>query len=95
MNPAQKKNSQTRMELRLSSSDKALFERAKELGGYTTLSEFIRRTVREKAQNMVVEHNKILSSQKDQEIFFDALLNPPSPNDNLKRAIEFYDKSLG
>lgn len=85
-----KEDNTSRTELRLSSSDKELFEYAKQLSGYATLSEFIRRTVREKAEAIVVEHQRILNSQQDQEIFFDALMSPPAPNKALNEAIALF-----
>ena len=85
-----KKENSSRMELRLSRSDKELFERAKHLSGFTTLAEFVRRTVREKAEAIVSDHERILSSQRDQEIFFDALMTPPAPNKALKDAIALF-----
>jgi uncharacterized protein (DUF1778 family) len=35
-----------------------------------------------------------LISEKDKEVFFEALMNPPSPNENLKAAKEKYDKVI-
>lgn len=88
------KGSTSRVELRLSSSDKELFEYAKDLSGFTTLSEFMRRTVREKAEAIVGEHERILSSRQDQEIFFNALMNPPAPNKALKGAIASFKEMV-
>jgi len=36
------------------------------------------------------KHNSILSSKKDAKIFFDALMNPPKPNEALKKAVKRY-----
>lgn len=38
---------------------------------------------------------KILKTEKDKEIFFNALENPKEPNENLKKAKERYDKLRG
>ena len=64
------KEDKVRMELRISASDKELFEYAKQLSGIPTLAEFVRRVVREKAESIVEEHERILSSKRDQKVFF-------------------------
>lgn len=89
-----KKDNTSRMELRLSSSDKELFEYAKHLSGYATLTEFVRRAVKEKAEAIVDEYKKILVSKEDQEIFFNALMNPPAPSKSLKDAIALYNTEV-
>jgi len=38
----------------------------------------------------VLQHNSILASEKDCEVFFDALMNPPGPNQKLRDAVEHY-----
>ncbi len=37
---------------------------------------------------------QILASKRDQEIFFDALMNPPKPNEALKKAMKQYKKDF-
>jgi len=44
----------------------------------------------EKANTIIQEHNTILASEKDREILFDALMNPPGPNKKLRDAAERY-----
>ncbi len=44
----------------------------------------------EKANTIIQEHNTILASEKDREIFFDAIMNPPGPNQKLRDAAERY-----
>jgi hypothetical protein len=40
----------------------------------------------------VVEENPILASEKDAEVFFDAVNNPPAPNEALVEAVEQYEE---
>ena len=47
------------------------------------------------AKKIVEDHNKILASKRDQEIFFNALLNPDKPNENLKNAMAKYSETFG
>ena len=79
-----------RFETRLSQEQKEYFERAAHIAGFATLSEFMLNSANELAKNIFEEHNKILASKRDQEIFFDALINPPKPNAALKKAASQY-----
>jgi uncharacterized protein (DUF1778 family) len=79
-----------RFDTRWSEEQKDFFERAAVLGGYRTLSEFVIITLQEKAQKIVKEKKEILASERDRQIFFDALLNPASPNAALKAAADEY-----
>ncbi|MBT9485680.1 DUF1778 domain-containing protein [Sediminibacterium sp.] len=46
-------------------------------------------------QSQIVEkHQSILQTKKDLAIFFDALMNPPRPNTNLKKAVARYNESI-
>nr|NQU92765.1 hypothetical protein [Bacteroidota bacterium] len=41
------------------------------------------------------EHNANFTSVRDYEIFFDALINPPEPNYELKNAYSRFNDELG
>ncbi|MFA6946271.1 MAG: DUF1778 domain-containing protein [Pedobacter sp.] len=73
---------------------KELFEYATSLGGFRTLTDFIINTVQEKANAIIQEHNTILASKKDQEIFFNAFMNPSGPNQKLQDTAERYKKFM-
>ena len=76
-----------RFDARLSFDQKNYFERAANLGGYRNLTDFILTTVQQKANEIITTNEKILSSHKDAALFFDALSNPPQPNESLKNAV--------
>lgn len=82
-----------RLDTRVSEEQKELFELATVLGGFRTLTEFVVSTLQEKAKIIVEEHKAILASERDRKIFFDALINPPKPNDSLKAAAKRYKKA--
>jgi uncharacterized protein (DUF1778 family) len=82
----------TRFDARLSADQKEYFELAANLGGYKTLSEFVIFSTKAQADKIIEKHNAILASQKDQEIFFDAIMNPGKPNKKLKEAATRYKK---
>jgi uncharacterized protein (DUF1778 family) len=79
-----------RFDAKIPKAQKQLFEYAASLGGFRTLTDFIINAVQEKANTIIKEHNTILASEKDREIFFDALMNPPGPNKKLRDAAERY-----
>jgi uncharacterized protein (DUF1778 family) len=49
-----------------------------------------RRQLSEKANAITQQHNSILASERDWELFFDALMNPAGPNQKLRDAAERY-----
>jgi len=85
-------NSIARFDTRLSKEQKDFFEYAASLGGFRTLTEFVIFSVQERAKKIVKEHNTLLASKRDKEIFFDALMSSSKPNSNLKEAAKRYKK---
>jgi len=83
-----------RFDTRLSAEQKALFERAAELGGYRNLTDFILLSAQEKAKEIIQESEIILASERDREIFFDALMEIESPNEALLAAAKAYKDSI-
>jgi uncharacterized protein (DUF1778 family) len=65
-----------RFDTQFSKQQKEFFEYAATLGGYRTLSEFILASAQERAKKIIEEHDRIISSIKDQEVFFNQLVNP-------------------
>lgn len=84
----------TRFDARLSRDQKLIIEKAAILGGYRNLSDFVVSTAVEKAQMIIQESETILASQRDSEIFFNALVNPPKPNEALISAARRYKKQV-
>jgi len=88
------RNNKARFDTRLPLEQKQLFERAALLGGYRNLTDFVIVTVQMKAKEIIEDRERIIASQKDKEIFFDALVNPPKPNSDLLSAKDIYDKLM-
>ena len=84
----------SRFDARLSKQQKDILERAANLGGYRSLTDFVLSTAQDKAKEIISEHERIIASEKDSKIFFDALINPPGPNDKLKRVAGEYNSKL-
>ncbi len=79
-----------RFDAKIPKVQKEIFEYAASLGGFRTLTDFIINTVQEKANAIIKEHNTFLASEKDREIFFNALTDPSGPNQKLQEAAERY-----
>ena len=91
MSTKESKKEMARFDTRLSSEQKRFFERAAVIGGYRSLTDFVISTVQEKAKLIITEREKVIVSQRDSEIFFDALLNSEKPNEELSDAMKQYD----
>jgi uncharacterized protein (DUF1778 family) len=81
----------TRFDTRLPKEQKQLFEKAAYLGGYRNLTDFILRVVHDKANEIIKEKEQVIASERDSQIFFDALTNPKKPSQTLKNALADYD----
>lgn len=79
-----------RFDTRLSKEQKILFERAARIGGFRSLTDFVVLTVQEKAKEIISEKEQIIASEKDSEIFFDAITDSPKANKNLVDAANEY-----
>lgn len=77
---------QARFDTRLPREQKLFFEKAAVLGGYRNLTEFIVQAVNEKAKEIIKEHEQIIVSERDSEIFFNAITAPAKPNTSLREA---------
>lgn len=83
-------NKDERIELRVSSKDKKIFKRAQKLSGDKSFSSFIVRIIKEQAEEIVAKHDRILATEKDRKLFFDAVFANNEPNQNLVEAAKRY-----
>lgn len=81
----------TRFDTRLPKEQKQLFEKAAYLGGYRSLTDFILRVAHDKAKEIIKEKEQVIASERDSQIFFEALTNPKNPSQTLKSALVDYD----
>lgn len=85
-----KTKDQARFDARLSKAQKQFFEKAAHLGGFRNLTDFVLSTVEARAREIIKEKEQIIASERDSEIFFDAVTNPKNPNKALKEALNDY-----
>lgn len=84
--------SKDRIDVRISKEQKEFFRYASELSGFKSLSEFVIHCVFVESNKIVKDNNLIVNSLEDKERFIEAILNPPTPNENLRRAQLNYKK---
>jgi uncharacterized protein (DUF1778 family) len=82
-----------RVELRLTREQKRSIERAATLRG-TTLTDFILNEIQPAATAVIKNAESVELRNRDREVFFRALQNPPAPNKALKAAVARH-KRLG
>lgn len=81
-------NKDERIEIRISSHDKQIFQKAQKLSGDKSFSSFIVRIVKKQAEEIVAQNDRIIASERDREKFFDAVFGNVVPNKNLVEAAE-------
>jgi uncharacterized protein (DUF1778 family) len=84
------KNKTMRFDAHLSVEQKTYFEKAVQLGGYRDFTEFIIAAGMEKAGKIIAENEQIILSQRDSEIFFEAIFQQACPNSALVEAVNEY-----
>lgn len=82
---------QARFDARLPKEQKQFFEKAAHLGGFRNLTDFIILTVEEKAKEIIKEKEQVIASERDSEIFFDAITKSKRPNKALTDALDDYN----
>lgn len=78
-----------RLEIRVTSEQKDIIERAAKLQG-RTVSDFVVSSLQDAGRRAIDEYTSWTLSQEQQQVFIDALLNPPAPNEQLKSALRRY-----
>ena len=84
-----------RFDARLTKEQKDFFELAATMSGFKSLSEFVIHSVQQVATQVVERHHAIQMTENDRKLFFETLLDPPSPNDALIKAAEQYKQQTG
>jgi uncharacterized protein (DUF1778 family) len=79
-----------RFDTKLPKEQKMFFERAARLGGYRSLTDFVILAAQSKAKEIIEEREQVLASNRDSEIFFDAITNAAEPNKELIDAANEY-----
>jgi uncharacterized protein (DUF1778 family) len=83
-----------RLEARLPVDVHAMLKRAAQIQG-RTLTDFVVTAAQEAARHTIEDAEIIRLSAEGQRRFAEALLNPPEPNEALKRAFEHHRRLVG
>ena len=83
-----------RLEVRVSTEQKALFQQAATLST-RTLSEFVVASAQEAADSIIKTHESMVLTRQEQIRFVSALLDPPAPNERLNQAAREYRAQTG
>ena len=90
-----KASEKTRFDARLTKEQKELFEYAAAVSGSRSLTDFVISSAQKEAEKIIEKKQYLLlASKKDQEIFFEVLVNPSKPNAALKKAVSRYKKFI-
>lgn len=84
-------NKAARIEFKVSSDKKVLFEKTAKMMG-VTLTDFAINAMTKLSKKIINEHHVIQLSLYAQKAFAEALLNPPEPSDKLKQAYQQNDE---
>lgn len=83
-----------RINARVPREQKKLFERAAQVGGFRNLTDFILDAAQQKADSIIREHQVILATERDQQIFFQEITNPSKANQQLQKAAIRYNEQV-
>jgi len=83
-----------RIDIRVSPEEKKIFRRAHKLSGDKTFSSFVTRIVRAESIQIIEENERILASERDKEIFFQAVFANREPNKALTAAANKYKSTI-
>lgn len=80
-----------RLEARISPEMLTIVKRAAEIQG-RSISDFVVAAAQEAAQKTIERTSIILLSIEDQRLMMESILNPPEPNEALKKAFEAHKR---
>ena len=80
-----------RIELRVSAEDKSTFLRSQKVSGDKSFSSFMVRVLRKHAEEILAQHDRVLATERDRNVFFDAVFGSLEPNEALRSAAIRYN----
>jgi uncharacterized protein (DUF1778 family) len=77
-----------RIQIRASNDEKALLKLASEAAGFRNLTTFIMNTMINESRRVLRDQGRQILSERDSEIILNSLINPPAPNERLKKLLK-------
>ncbi len=84
-------NKQNVLKVRMDGVTLQLLEQARQYLGLDK-SKFTRQSIREKASQIISEHEQTQFTDQDWQQFFDLLDNPPEPSARMKKGLKTYEQ---
>ncbi len=81
-----------RLQVRLDARAKAVLRRAAEYSR-KSLSQFVLSTALDETDRIIRRHESVTLSDRDWDLFYEALTRPPAPNRKLKAAFKRYSEA--
>jgi uncharacterized protein (DUF1778 family) len=91
---SRKSSKRERLEARITPAQKRLIERAARLRG-TSVTDFVVVSAQQAATEVIQDFEVLSLRGRDQEIFVNAILNPPEPSAVMKAAAARYKQRMG
>jgi uncharacterized protein (DUF1778 family) len=83
-----------RLEARVTPDQKRLIERAAELLG-STVTDFVVVSAQQAAADTIRDFETLVLRDQARDVFINAILNPPPPNDAARAAVQRYKTEMG
>jgi len=90
----QRSRKDERLEARVTPDQKRLIERAAELRG-STVTDFVVVSAQQAAADTIRDFETLVLRDQARDVFINAILNPPLPNDAARAAAQRYRTELG
>lgn len=82
-----------RVQVRVDPTAKRMLERAASLAN-TTVSAFVVNSALDAAGHLIREREHVMLSERDWDVFFEALVKPPKPNAALRKAFAAHKRLI-
>lgn len=90
---AQHETKNERVQVRIGTDAKRMLQRAAALAN-TSVSAFVVNSALDAAGRLIEARERLVLGERDWDVFFEALINPPEPNQDLKDAFEAHDRLI-
>lgn len=90
----QRSRKDERLEARVTPDQKRLIERAAELRG-STVTDFVVVSAQQAAAETIRDFETLVLRDQARDVFINAILNPPPPNDAARAAAQRYKTQMG
>ena len=91
--PAQHETKNERVQVRIDKDAKRMLQHAAALAN-TSVSAFVVNSALDAAGRLIEARERLMLGEQDWDVFFEALINPPEPNQTLRDAFATHDRLI-